>query len=123
MSKLFIAYHINSIIKIISKFLICLSLFFTLSLYSETIKKFKIVIDPGHGGTKQTPYEIYGDKFDTVSGRYLEPYKNGASYKNRTENEIVLQIGNEIKDILELTKTKKGFKKFQTYIKIFFLKK
>lgn len=89
------------------------------SLSSETIKKYKIVIDPGHGGTKQTPYEIYGDKFDTVSGRYLEPYKNGATYKNRTEHEIVLQIGKEVKDILDLTKTKKGFKKFQSYIKIF----
>jgi N-acetylmuramoyl-L-alanine amidase len=119
MSKIFIAYHKNSISKFINTSVFCFSILFTLSLHSETIKKFKIVIDPGHGGTKQTPYEIYGDKFDTVSGRYLEPYKNGASYKNRTENEIVLQVGNEIKEILDLTKTKKGFKKFQTYIKIF----
>jgi len=94
-------------------------LFSTFPIYSDAIKKFKIVIDPGHGGTKQTPYEIYGDKYDTVSGRYLEPYKNGAIFKERTESDIVLQVGKEIKEILDLTKTKKGFKKFQTYIKLF----
>ena len=87
------------------------------SVESDAIKKFKVIIDPGHGGVKQTPYEIYGDKFDTVSGRYLEPYKNGAAFKERTEMEIVLEIGKEIKEILDLTKTKKGFRKFQTYIK------
>lgn len=89
------------------------------TLFSEPLKKFKIVIDPGHGGIKQTPYEIYGDKYDTVSGRYLEPYKNGAIFKDRTEMEIVLDIARETQELLELTKTKKGFKKFQTYIRLF----
>jgi hypothetical protein len=119
MSKLISSFNNLYIGKSYFLYLYLFSLLFHFSLSSETIKKYKIVIDPGHGGTKQTPYEIYGDKFDTVSGRYLEPYKNGASFKNRTEQEIVLQIGNEVKGILDLTQTKKGFKKFQSYIKIF----
>lgn len=88
-------------------------------LLSDAIPKYKIVIDPGHGGSKQTPYEIYGDKFDTVSGRYLEPFKNGAAYNGNTEMEIVLEIAKEMKKILDLTQTRKGFKKFKNYIKIF----
>ncbi len=117
--RLFSAYCLKKIVIAVSSYIYLFYLPFHFPISPETIKKYKIVIDPGHGGTKQTPYEIYGDKFDTVSGRYLEPYKNGASYKNRTEQEIVLQIGKEVKDILDLTKTKKGFKKFQSYIKIF----
>jgi hypothetical protein len=88
-------------------------------LYADPIKTYKVVIDPGHGGVKQTPYEIYGDKFDIVSGRYLEPYKNGAAYNGNTEMDLVLNIGKELKELLELTQTKKGFKKFQAYIRLF----
>ena len=84
-------------------------------LLSDAIPKYKIVIDPGHGGSKQTPYEIYGDKFDTVSGRYLEKFKNGAAYNGNTEMEIVLEIAKEMKKILDLTQTRKGFKKFKNY--------
>lgn len=54
-----------------------------------------------------------------VAGRYLEPYKNGAAYNGYTEMDIVLDIGMELKELLDLTKTKKGFKKFQSYIKLF----
>lgn len=92
-----------------------------LQIHANPIKKVKIVIDPGHGGAKQDPMEIYGDKFDTITGRYLEYYKEGAADKknNRTEMEIVLEVAKEVKDILDLTKTKKGFKKFQSYIKLF----
>lgn len=103
------------------KAILFLTLFFSFSpLFSdEPTQIYRIVVDPGHGGSKQTPPEIYGDKFDTVSGRYLEPYKNGASYKNLTEMQIVMDIGSELKKILDLTKTKKGFKKFKSYIRLF----
>ena len=94
---------------------------FTFSLQSDPIKKYKIVIDPGHGGVKQEPLEIFGDKYDTITGRFLENYKDGASYPKagRTEMEIVLEVGKELKEILDLTKTKKGFQKFKSYIKLF----
>jgi N-acetylmuramoyl-L-alanine amidase len=112
--------HINQNQRFTFRLITYFFIFFSfLPIESDAIKKFKIVIDPGHGGTKQTPYEIYGDKYDTVSGRYLEPYKNGAVFKDRTESDIVLQVGKDVKEILDLTKTKKGFKKFQTYIKLF----
>lgn len=93
---------------------------FTIQIVANPTKTYKIVIDPGHGGFKQEPLEFYGDKFDTITQRYLEHYKDGASYKGiRTEQEIVLEIGKELKEILDLTKTKKGFQKFSNYIKQF----
>ena len=103
------------------KYLVLLALLTTISIISDPIKKYKIVIDPGHGGVKQEPLEIFGDKYDTITGRFLENYKDGASYPKagRTEMEIVLEVGKELKEILDLTKTKKGFQKFKSYIKLF----
>ncbi|MBE7411154.1 MAG: N-acetylmuramoyl-L-alanine amidase [Leptospiraceae bacterium] len=106
-------------------FLLYTIFFFSLhnNLFSEekkTIpKEYKIVIDPGHGGWKQAPYELYGDKFDTISQKYLEHYKSGGEFKGRTEMEIVLEIGKEVQSILNLTKTESGFLKFKEYIKKF----
>ncbi|HMV43757.1 MAG TPA: N-acetylmuramoyl-L-alanine amidase [Leptospiraceae bacterium] len=93
----------------------------TIQINSDPIRKYKIVIDPGHGGVKQEPLEIFGDKYDTITRRFLENYKDGASYAkaNRTEMEIVLGVGKELKEILDLTKTKKGFQKFKSYVKLF----
>ncbi|MBK8393891.1 MAG: N-acetylmuramoyl-L-alanine amidase [Leptospiraceae bacterium] len=105
----------------LKKYLVLFVLLLNISIQTDPIKKYKIVIDPGHGGIKQEPLEIFGDKYDSVTGRFLENYKDGASYpkKGRTEMEIVLEVGKELKEILDLTKTKKGFQKFKSYIKLF----
>lgn len=92
---------------------------FILSIQAEAPKVYKVIIDPGHGGIKQSPYEVYGDKYDSVSGKYLEFYKDGAKYNGITEMEVVLDLALELKSILDLTKTSKGFKKFRSYIKLF----
>ncbi|WP_442915955.1 N-acetylmuramoyl-L-alanine amidase [Leptospira sp. GIMC2001] len=83
------------------------------SIYSWDAPSYKIVIDPGHGGNNQNPYEEFGDKYDTITGKFLEKYKPGTSYKGRTEREIVLELSKEVTEILELTKTKEGFAKFK----------
>ncbi|MDX1957916.1 MAG: N-acetylmuramoyl-L-alanine amidase [Leptospiraceae bacterium] len=108
-------FFLNSLIIIASTF----SFFHDRPILCDSVRTFKVVIDPGHGGLMQSPPETYGDKFDSVSGRYLEPYKNGATYKSRTEMEIVQGVGLEVKEILDLTKTKKGWAKFKSYIKLF----
>ncbi|MCX8000533.1 MAG: N-acetylmuramoyl-L-alanine amidase, partial [Leptospiraceae bacterium] len=102
-------------------FILFLYIFLVSSFYllAETPRTYKVILDPGHGGVKQSPYEVYGDKFDPISGKYLEFYKDGAKYNGLAEMEIVLEIALELKKILDLTKTSKGFKKFQTYIKLF----
>ncbi|MEM7179845.1 MAG: N-acetylmuramoyl-L-alanine amidase [Spirochaetota bacterium] len=85
--------------------------------FSAPIRSYKIVIDPGHGGTKQVPYELYGDKYDEMQGKYLENYKSGASSRTRTEMEIVMDIAREVQYLLDLTKTQRGFRKFRARIK------
>lgn len=92
---------------------------FYISVFSNPIKKFTVVIDPGHGGVKVDEVSFLGDKFDTINQRYIENYKDGARHKKRTEMEIVLEVGKDVHEILQLTKTEKGFKKFQSYIKLF----
>ena len=67
--------------SILKTYLVLLLLVVGFNLQSDPIKKYKIVIDPGHGGAKQDPLEIFGDKYDTVTGRFLENYKDGATPK------------------------------------------
>ncbi len=103
----------------ISAFL--LLLFFSLSLNAQESPKqtYNIVIDPGHGGLDLKPKEEHGDKYDPVTKKYLEPYKAGAQVKGRRESEVVLALGKEVKEILDLTKTAEGFETFRTYAKKF----
>lgn len=81
--------------------------------------EYKIIIDPGHGGNNQSPYEQFGDKYDTITQKYLEKYKPGASYKDRHEREIVLQLGKELKKILDLTQTPAGFEEFKKIVRLY----
>ncbi|EMY13962.1 hypothetical protein LEP1GSC043_2104 [Leptospira weilii str. Ecochallenge] len=83
------------------------------------LKTFKVVIDPGHGGLDLKPKEDHGDKYDPISGKYLELYKAGASFKERKERTIVLELAKELKEVLDLTKTEEGFKTFRSYMKSF----
>lgn len=88
-------------------------------VFASPIKSYRVIIDPGHGGIKQPPYQIYGDKYDPIRGKYLEHFKAGATYKSRTEMEIALKLAIEVNKVLKLTRTKKGFKRFQSFIKMF----
>lgn len=83
------------------------------------LKIFKVVIDPGHGGLDLKPKEDHGDKYDPISGKYLELYKAGASFKEKKERTIVLELAKELKEVLDLTKTEEGFKIFRSYMKSF----
>lgn len=101
------------------KFIIYSSIFLLFSSPGQAgpIRTYKIILDPGHGGTKQVPYELYGDKYDVIRDKYLENYKSGAGNGSRTEMEIVMDIARETQYYLDLTKTQKGFRKFRTYLK------
>lgn len=100
--------------QIFSFFYLPILLFFWITpLFSWEPPRYTVVIDPGHGGTNQSPYEEFGDKFDPISGKFLEKYKPGATDKNRVEREIALELSKELKKVLDLTQTEVGFKEFQ----------
>ncbi|MBN1500640.1 MAG: N-acetylmuramoyl-L-alanine amidase [Spirochaetes bacterium] len=74
---------------------------------------YTVVIDPGHGGSGIGPIEKHGDKFDTVSGTYLQRYAEGAGYGKLHESEIMYSISEKVIKILKLTETEKGYNQFR----------
>ncbi len=73
---------------------------------------YTVVVDPGHGGAGIEPMEKHGDKFDTVSGKYLQYFAEGASYGKLYESEIMYDISEKVIKILKLTETEKGYSQF-----------
>jgi N-acetylmuramoyl-L-alanine amidase len=71
------------------------------SIYSQ--ETFRIAIDPGHGGIAKG--KAFGDKYDPISKKYLETYKEGTRSGDYRESEIVIPIAKELKKILDSTKT------------------
>jgi hypothetical protein len=63
---------------------------------------FRVVLDPGHGGIGRNPMSLHGDRFDAISGRYLDFYKEGASRGGLHEGEIVYRIASKTKKYLQL---------------------
>ena len=71
------------------------------SIYPQ--ETFRIAIDPGHGGIAKG--KTFGDKYDPISKKYLETYKEGTRSGDYRESEIVIPIAKELKKILDSTKT------------------
>lgn len=82
-----------------------------------TVPEYRVAIDPGHGGVSIKPIEKYGDKYDLLSGKYLDTFKEGAVYRNVNEHIIMFEIGTKVKKILELTESDEGFEKFRLIVK------
>ncbi len=78
---------------------------------------FPVVIDPGHGGVSKDPVHLYGDKYDSISKKYLESYKQGTESGGQTERKIVLSLAKELKQVLQLTESDGGWKEFEKILK------
>lgn len=76
-----------------------------------------VVIDPGHGGINVEPHSQYGDRYDSISGKFLEVFKEGAVFKNVEEKTIMFDIGMRVIDLLTLTETDIGFERFRSIMK------
>ncbi len=78
---------------------------------------FRIVIDPGHGGVSMDPKSLHGDRYDALSGTYLDPFKEGAARGRDWEHKIVYQIARKAYDILYECSPDGDFKKFNKILK------
>jgi hypothetical protein len=67
-------------------------LFFPSRVLKQEFPTFRVVIDPGHGGIGRNPMSVHGDRFDAISGRYLDSFKYGASLRDLHEHDIVYNI-------------------------------
>lgn len=77
---------------------------------------YRIVIDPGHGGVSKKPREKYGDRYDPVTGKYLDDFKEGAARGKLWEHKIVYQIGKKAMDLLRYCAPGEDFEKFKKII-------
>jgi len=78
--------------------------------------EYLVVLDPGHGGLGIAPKEVHGDKYDPVLKKYLIYYQQGTSYKGYHESDITYRIALKAQEILQLTETSEGRKKFRAIV-------
>ena len=79
-------------------------------------KIFRVVLDPGHGGIDLEPRSVYGDKYDLLSKKYLDNFRQGAYYKGLWENEETYSIARMVQDHLFLTRSHQGKKIFRSIL-------
>ncbi len=99
------------------KYILSISIFFVAVIFPldsnrREFPEYLIVLDPGHGGLSLQPREIHGDRFDPISGHYLDDFKEGASYRNLEEHAIAYRIASKAKRLLELCSADGDYKKF-----------
>lgn len=81
--------------------LVMLFLLFYPSMFQEhEIPTYRVILDPGHGGIAKHPMSVHGDRYDTIQGRYLETFKEGASRRALHEHIIVYDIARRAERLL-----------------------
>ena len=53
---------------------------------------YRVIIDPGHGGLCLNNRDVNGDRHDSISGKYLMDFAEGASSRSLSERILVNQI-------------------------------
>ncbi|HOM09681.1 MAG TPA: N-acetylmuramoyl-L-alanine amidase [Spirochaetota bacterium] len=77
---------------------------------------YRVVLDPGHGGKATIPKDEYGDRFDVLSMKYLDVYREGASYKDYHEHIYTYEIAKRVDALLQLLSPNGNFEKFYTIL-------
>ena len=73
---------------------------------------YRVVVDPGHGGKALLPKDYHGDRFDILSMRYKDIFREGAKYRQYYEHIYTYEIAVRVEKILQLTLPDGDFKKF-----------
>jgi hypothetical protein len=77
---------------------------------------FNVALDPGHGGLNVLPVEKYGDRYDRISGKYLEVFREGSQGGGFEESELMYRIASKVKTLLDKTCTTDGWESFRSII-------
>ncbi len=100
-----------------------LSLFIILILFipRETARHefpmYRVVTDPGHGGISMAPRGKHGDRYDMISGEYLDHFREGASYRGYDEHEYMYVIAEKVHELLEHCAPGGDFNRFYEVLK------
>jgi len=85
---------------------LCCFLFFTSVIFipaelnDHEFPTYRVVLDPGHGGMSLSPVSRHGDRFDRISGRFLDRYRDGAYTARFAEHRFMYDIATKAADIL-----------------------
>ncbi|MCX8124235.1 MAG: N-acetylmuramoyl-L-alanine amidase [Spirochaetes bacterium] len=77
---------------------------------------YRVVLDPGHGGKAILPKDEYGDRYDVISMKFLDKYREGASYKSYHEHVYTYEIAKRVEALLQLLSPNGNFEKFYTIL-------
>lgn len=83
------------------------------SLAENEFPLYRVVLDPGHGGLRLYPRSVHGDRYDSLSGAYLDDFRAGAELDELKEHEIVYAIAKKTEAILAHTAPGGDFRKFE----------
>ncbi len=72
-----------------------------------------VVLDPGHGGKLLPPVSVYGDKFDPLTGRYQDRFREGAIEEGIWEHEVMYEIAQRVQAILMATQDANRHEEFR----------
>lgn len=82
-------------------------------LCESSAPRYRVVVDPGHGGA---PGRAADDKWDAVTGSYLDVYRPGmvalANGRTYQEHLIALELGRRLQHYLDLTRSEAGWRNF-----------
>ncbi len=85
--------------------------------YKYEFPLYRLVLDPGHGGVCRHPTSKYGDKYDLLSGKYLDDYKEGATFRGIRERDVVYNIAEKAYRLLLHCAPGGDFRKFRNILK------
>lgn len=74
---------------------------------------YRFVIDPGHGGVSKHPSSRFGDKYDLLTGTFLDEYKEGATFRGIRERDVVYKIAEKTYQLLLHCAPGGDFQKFR----------
>ncbi len=95
---------------------LALFFFYPSPVRDREFPEYRVVIDPGHGGETRFPVYLHGDRFDTVTGGYLELYREGASGPGVREHLIMYAISEKVVSLLKDASPEGKYGKFHDLI-------
>ncbi|RPI94501.1 MAG: hypothetical protein EHM32_06720 [Spirochaetales bacterium] len=82
------------------------------SIVRREFPAYSVVLDPGHGGMSLPDRSRHGDRYDALSGTYLQPFKEGASWGAIEEHAVVYEIARKAADIIAMCGEGGDFNRF-----------
>ena len=92
-------------------------LFFFKEINKAEFPVYRVILDAGHGGFSLAPKEKHGDRYDSISNKYLSDYHAGTYLGTHEERIITYNIAAKVKDILDLTADESNFNKLKEILK------